>query len=97
MARALPIIGDWYHKPSGELFEVVALDDADGSIEIQYFDGTIEEVEMDVWHQGGYKTAEPPEDFSGSLDMESEDTGLDTEIAGHQEWKDPLEFLEKAE
>jgi hypothetical protein len=73
MAAEIPIIGDWYQKPNGALFEVVAIDDTDSTVEIQYFDGTIAEVEMDAWLTSGFQPAEPPEDFSGSLDMENED------------------------
>ncbi|KPK59359.1 MAG: hypothetical protein AMJ59_11360 [Gammaproteobacteria bacterium SG8_31] len=97
MAAEIPIIGDWYQKPNGVLFEVVAIDDTDSTVEIQYFDGTIAEVEMDAWLTSGFQPAEPPEDFSGSLDMENEDSGLETEVAGHQEWADPLDFLDRAE
>jgi len=97
MAAEIPIIGDWYQKPNGVLFEVVAIDETDGTIEIQHFDGTIAEVEMEAWITSGYLAAEPPEDFTGSLDMEAEDLGLDTEVAGHQEWADPLEYLDQAE
>jgi hypothetical protein len=52
---------------------------------------------MDAWLTSGFQPAEPPEDFSGSLDMENEDSGLETEVAGHQEWADPLDFLDRAE
>ena len=97
MAVATPIIGDWYKKPTGELFEVVAIDHSDGAIEIQEFDGTIGEVESETWYSSAFVPAEPPEDFSGSMDMEAEDAGLDSEIAGHKEWTDPLEFLDKSE
>lgn len=96
MAAQIPIIGDWYQKPDGELFEVVAVDDTDGTIEIQCFDGTIAELEMEVWLTGGFRDAEPPEDYTGSMDMETADTGLDTEVAGHQEWPDPLDYLDQA-
>ena len=33
----------------GSLFEVVAFDDDDGTIEIQYFDGTVEEMDIEDW------------------------------------------------
>lgn len=97
MAAEIPVIGDWYQKPDGVLFEVVAVDDREGTIEIQHFDGTIAEVEMDTWLTRGFRSAEPPEDFTGSMDMENDDTGLETEVAGHQEWSDPLDYLDRAE
>src|SRR6187399_395542 len=50
MAAPQPSIGDWYRqKEGGALFEVVALDDDDGTIEIQYFDGTVEEMDVEDW------------------------------------------------
>ena len=97
MAVALPIIGDWYQKPDHELFEVVAVDENDGTIEIQYFDGTVEEVEFEAWHEGRFTSAEAPEDYSGSLDMEAEDVGREIEPTPHKEWSDPLQFLDQAE
>jgi len=49
MATPQPGIGDWYRLNGGSLFEVVALDDDDGTIEIQYFDGTVEELDIEDW------------------------------------------------
>jgi hypothetical protein len=97
MAVALPIIGDWYQKPGRELFEVVAVDEQDGTIEIQYFDGTVEEVEFEAWSEGRFTQAEAPEDYSGSLDMDAEDAEREIERTPHREWSDPLEFLDQAE
>jgi hypothetical protein len=79
MAAPQPSIGDWYRqKESGALFEVVAHDDDDGTIEIQYFDGTVEEMDIEdweaQWEDGALEGAEPPEDWSGSVDVESEES-----------------------
>ena len=81
MAGPQPNIGDWYRqKEGGALFEVVAFDDDDGTIEIQYFDGTVEEMDIEDWEgqwdDGALETAEPPEDWTGSVDVESDDDGL---------------------
>ena len=77
MATPQPAIGDWYRLSGGALFEVVALDDDDGTIEIQYFDGTVEEMDIEdwetQWEDGGLEAAEAPEDWSGSVDVEPED------------------------
>jgi DNA/RNA endonuclease YhcR with UshA esterase domain len=76
MKAHLPAVGDWYSL-RGDLFEVVALDETDGTIEVQYFDGTIEEMELTDWETqfaaGAIKDAEAPEDWSGSVDVEPED------------------------
>lgn len=77
MASPQPAIGDWYRSSGGALFEVVALDDDDGTIEIQYFDGTVEEMDFEdweaQWEDGALEAAEAPEDWSGSVDVEATD------------------------
>ena len=77
MATPQPGIGDWYRLSGGALFEVVALDDDDGTIEIQYFDGTVEEMDIEdwetQWEDGALEAAEAPEDWSGSVDVEGGD------------------------
>lgn len=77
MATQQPGIGDWYRLNGGALFEVVALDDDDGTIEIQYFDGTVEEMDIEdwvaQWDEGTLESAEAPEDWSGSVDVENSD------------------------
>ena len=74
MSTHPPMIGDWYSLRGGELFEVVAVDDAEGTVEVQYFDGTVEEFELDDWHAqcsaGDIEEAEPPEDWTGSVDID---------------------------
>jgi hypothetical protein len=77
MATPQPGIGDWYRLNGGALFEVVALDDDDGTIEIQYFDGTVEEMDIEdweaQWEDGALESAQAPEDWSGSIDVEGGD------------------------
>jgi hypothetical protein len=55
---------------------VVAVDDDDGTIEIQYFDGAVEEMDVEdwqsQWEEGALQTAEAPEDWTGSVDVEPE-------------------------
>ncbi|TLY79751.1 MAG: hypothetical protein E6K49_03315 [Gammaproteobacteria bacterium] len=77
MTAPHPEIGLWYRLSGGELFEVVAVDDDDGTIDIQYFDGTVEEMDIEdwdaQWEDGVLETAEAPEDWSGSVDVEPVD------------------------
>ena len=74
-----PVVGDWYEGRDG-IFEVVAADEADGSIEIQYHDGSLEELELDDWAMrckaGTLRPAEQPEDFTGAIDVAPEDESL---------------------
>ena len=77
MAAPSPGIGEWYRVSGGEMFEVVAVDDDDGTIDIQYFDGTVEEMDREdweaQWEDGALEAAQAPEDWSGSVDVEPGD------------------------
>lgn len=75
-----PRIGDWY-RSHGHLFEVVAIDDAEGVVEIQHADGDLEEMDLDDWairvRAGALQTSDAPEDPRAGNDNEHEDfTGL---------------------
>lgn len=97
MPLPIPVIGDWYQAPTGVRFEVIAVDDEDGSIDIQHFDGTVEEIDFDAWEESEFLPADPPEDYSGSLDIERDDYGMDLDRAAVRDWSDPLDFLDQAE
>ena len=77
MTKPAPVIGEWYRRPGGESFEVVAIDRDDRTIEIQYFDGTVEEMDIEdweaQWEDGAIEAGEAPEDWTGSVDVEPED------------------------
>ncbi|HLK71955.1 MAG TPA: DUF6763 family protein [Steroidobacteraceae bacterium] len=74
---ARPEVGEWYRTNTGNTLEVVAVDIDDGTVEVQYFDGTVEEFDLDDWEaqraNGEITNAEAPEDWSGSVDVEDED------------------------
>lgn len=94
MAVAYPVIGKWFRHRNGSIFEVVAVDEDDGTIEVQYFDGTVEEYELESWADHFPVEIGPPEDWSGSVDMDPDD------FVGRREgdmppgYHDPFEFLE---
>ncbi len=95
MAVQYPIIGNWFTRPNGTLFEVVAVDEDDGTIEIQFFDGTIGEIEIEYWPRLLLQEASAPEDWSGAVDMDPDDyvgTGPNEIPNGYH---DPLAFLKK--
>lgn len=95
MANAYPVIGKWFRRPNGVSFEVVASDEEEGTIEIQYFDGTIDEIEIDTWPGMLHVEVNAPEDWSGSLDMDPDDyvgrSGNEMPPGFH----DPFEFIDK--
>ncbi|MDG4550314.1 MAG: hypothetical protein P9F19_13095 [Candidatus Contendobacter sp.] len=79
MSDVDPIIGNWYrNQETGNDFEVVALDEDAQTIEIQYFDGELEELELDTWYELPIDAIEAPEDWSGPFDdMDVDDLGYD--------------------
>ncbi len=96
MAVQYPIIGNWFGRPNGTLFEVVAIDEEDGTVEIQQFDGTIDEVEIEHWPQLLLIEISAPEDWSGSVDMDPEDYVGTSASEMPSGYHDPLEFIDKA-
>ena len=95
MAVMFPVIGQWFSRANGTLFEVVAIDEDAGTVELQQFDGTIDEVDMEAWADLLLTEVSAPEDWSGSMDMDPEDyvgkSGSDMPAGYH----DPLAFLDK--
>ncbi|HZD52876.1 MAG TPA: DUF6763 family protein [Woeseiaceae bacterium] len=95
MTAENPVIGRWYRYPDGRLFEVVAVDEKDATVELQHFDGTLDEVELATWTGMLIESVGAPEDCSGSLDMDPEDySGASTGELPHG-WHDPLGFLDQ--
>ena len=72
-----PTIGNWYRIQGNDSFEVVAFDEDDGTIELQYFDATVEEMDIEDWNAekeaGTLEEVEPPEDWTGSVDVDPEE------------------------
>ncbi|MGC1953130.1 MAG: DUF6763 family protein [Gammaproteobacteria bacterium] len=91
-----PSVGDWYRDAEGRSFEIVAVDEEDGSIEVQYFDGAVEEYDIETWYELEIEPTAPPEDWSGPYDdLEKDDLG-DTEVPMHPEdWNGPWDDIER--
>jgi hypothetical protein len=89
-----PRIGDWYQTTSGDNFEIVALDDDEAAMEIQYYDGAVEEIDFDSWNEMEVQPIEPPEDWAGSFDIDREDYGVDLELNNPNDNINPLDDLE---
>jgi hypothetical protein len=75
-----PVIGSWYRIQGSDSFEVVAFDEDDGTIELQYFDGTVEEMDLEDWQAekeaGTLEEVQPPEDWTGSVDVDPEEDDM---------------------
>lgn len=95
MSTPLPIVGAWYQTLDGEILEVVAYDSDEDTIEVQFYDGTVDEYDQETWDELGPQLAEPPEDWSGSLDVTSEDYGVDLDRPAGDAHGNPLDHLEE--
>ena len=95
MAVRYPVIGQWFRRPNGTLFEVVAIDEEAGTVEIQQFDGTIDEIDIERWPELLLSQVSAPEDWTGSVDMDPEDFDTKSEGELPSGYHDPLAFLDK--
>lgn len=92
-----PRIGDWYKNPVGDSFEIVAQDEEDDTLELQYYDGTVEELDMESWESMRPEPIEPPEDWSGSMDIAREDIDTMADFSDTGDWQVALDRMERRE
>ena len=97
MAAIVPVVGQWYRNVRNDVLEVVAIDQEDGTVEIQHYDGTVEEIELDAWSEFVVEAVQPPEDWSGSMDIEREDYGVEREGMPTAGWHNARDFFDRAE
>lgn len=94
MAKLSPKLNAWYQDArEDELFEVVAIDEQEATIDIQYYDGDVGEIDFETWQQMVLLPAQPPEDWRSSYalddnEAESEDTPF------FHTWEESLNDLE---
>lgn len=70
--RVKPEVGCWYEDlEQNVLFEVVSLDE--DSIGIQYFEGEIEELELETFQRMALQIVDQPEDWGGPFELDEED------------------------
>ena len=88
--EADPIIGTWYeHTDKGQKFEVVSLDEDNGVIGIQYFDGDLDEIDLDTWYEMDIVTSEAPEDWTGPVDeVPKDDVATTGTVVADEDWSE---------
>jgi hypothetical protein len=91
-------IGQWYsHRDKGEMFQVTALDPEAKTIEIQTFDGDIDEIDEESWSTSALGLAEPPEDWTGPVDaVNVDEVGNSQNEMTARDWEAPLQTLPAA-
>lgn len=88
-----PVVGNWYERRGkGQRFEVVAVDPDEGMIEVQHFDGDVEEMDFDTWYDDTIEPVEPPVDWTGPVDdVEHDDLHYTETSMSEDDWNDQLQ------
>lgn len=90
-----PIVLNWYrHLDKGQEFRVVAVDEDAATVDLQYFDGTLDTVDLDAWYELDIEAIEPPESWEGALDVaEADDLAGGIADTAPDDWRAPGEEL----
>jgi hypothetical protein len=95
MSQVIPQIGHWYQDSrSGAVFEIVALDVEESTVQVQYIDGEIADLDTESWGELILGPAAAPEDWRSACEL---DDGLDSDSddAMHPTaWASPLASVE---
>jgi hypothetical protein len=88
-----PIPDQWYaHLDKGQRFYVTAIDEDNDTVEIQHFDGDIEEYSLEEWRELDIELSEEPENWAGALDIaEQDDLGTEITDTTPEDWDSPQE------
>jgi hypothetical protein len=92
MANELdPLIDQWYaHLDKGQRFFVTAIDEERDTIDIQHFDGDLEELSFEEWRGLYIELSEEPENWAGALDIaDKDDLGTGVTDTSGADWTEP--------
>jgi len=87
-----PIVGNWYfHLGKGQKFTVNAVSEEQGLVEVQHFDGDLEEMTFDDWGDTPMLLSEEPLNWTGSFDIsEVDDISTGITDTSTEDWQDAL-------
>ena len=94
MPNALdPIVDQWYsHRDKGQRFYVTAIDDESEAVEVQHFDGEVDELSFDEWRDLDIDLSVAPENWAGPMDIgEADDLGTEISDTSEEDWDEPGE------
>ena len=95
MNTLMPEISAWYQEViGGNLFEVVAIDDASGTIEYQMIDGEVGEYDRATWQTLIIAPAEAPEDWRTPYELSAEDQAYSDQTFIPENFSHPFADIE---
>ena len=94
-----PIPDQWYsHLDKGQRFYVTAIDEPNATVEIQHFDGDIEEFNLEEWRELNIDLSVAPENWAGALDIiEQDDFGTEITDTTPDDWREPEKEFHSSE
>ncbi len=92
-----PIAGSWYHyAEKSQKFKVLDVNEESGDIEVQYFDGAVDQIDYDMWDAMEVELLEDPQDWTGPMDNIDKDDDTSADDMQADDWASPYdENLEK--
>jgi hypothetical protein len=88
-----PQVDQWYaHLDKGQRFYVTAINEDENTVDVQHFDGDVEEISLDEWRDLDIELSEEPENWAGALDIaEQDDLGTEVTDTSAEDWTEPGE------
>jgi uncharacterized protein DUF6763 len=71
-----PVVGAAYENEEGRKFAVIAFDEDEGTIDVQYEDETVNQIDLDTWYEMELTRVSSPENDDEDED-ETDDDDLD--------------------
>jgi len=83
-----PVVGKVYEDADGLAFEILEFDEDDGTIEIQYEDGTIDEIDLDTWYEMDLQQVKTPDKSDDDIEDEEEEEEKKPKVAKDEDDED---------
>lgn len=95
MNKNRPQVGCWYKDlQQGSLFEVVAVDENEQTIETQLIDGAVSEYDFESWDELIIEETSEPEDWRNAYELSNEDYLDPDDTIRPEDWNGPVNMIE---
>ncbi len=95
MHHLLPAVGGWFQDlETGVIFEVVAVDPVQETIEVQFQDGDLDEYDLDAWDSLVLQALGEPKDWRNAFELDREDHLAAEDALPVENWSGPLSDIE---